>query len=459
MSFQQTGGEQMEDARPLFERLPHGPHRISDAEVARSQRVRAYAAMIEAIRRHGYPSTTVAEVIRLANISRRSFYECFASRDECFLALCCLVIDRYRGRIDLACRASSGGFHDSLTAGLSAIVAEVRADPALGNVLLVQAPAGGMTADDHIQASTFDLEQMIGGAFARACRSDAFSPVVARGILGGLQRIVYLSLRDLELEEFAEALEGLAGEVTVWAASYVSPMAGRLRICPYEPFEDPIGVPEWPSGIDLRERNQLMKTVLEIANEGRFFELSEHMITAKARVATEWFTGMPGEESRFSCKHDCYAAAFEVLRGEILEVLRRHLGEDDPVSGDRAGFDPEAVYRAIGALLGHFFSNPMHARAIAIGAFAAGRNAAERNIELSREVARLLTRGSAPRSISDLLLDAIGGAIWHLLACGAEGCFSYRPRHALLNVWDPLAYIVLAPLVGAERAIWTIEHA
>jgi AcrR family transcriptional regulator len=448
----------MEDHRPLFERLPHGPHSLSDEQVARSQRVRSYAAMIEAIRRHGYPRTTVAETIKLANISRRSFYECFASKEECFLALCCVVITRYSRQIGRACQASDGGIEDSLTAGLAAIAAELRADPALGNVLIVEAPAAGLIADDRVQAHTFDLEQMIGCAFARASRSDAFSPVLAKGILGGLQRIAYLSLRDRELEEFADVIEGLAGEATDWAASYVSPAAARLRICPYEPFEDPIRAPWRRRSSAVEDRNDLMRTMLEIANEGRFFELSERWIAAKARVASDWLTAMPGDEIRFSSKEDCYAAAFEVLRGEILGVLRRHLGEDGSSEERGRRFDPEVVYRAIGALLGHFVANPMHARTIAVGAFAAGRDAADRNIGLSHEVSCLLTRGSNPQA-SDFLLDAIGGAIWHLVACGAEGGSSYRPRYSLLNVWDPLAYIVLAPLIGVERAIWTIERA
>ena len=40
-----------------------------------------------AIERKGYRATTVADVVRIARTSRRSFYEHFDDRDTCFLAL------------------------------------------------------------------------------------------------------------------------------------------------------------------------------------------------------------------------------------------------------------------------------------------------------------------------------------------------------------------------------------
>lgn len=50
-------------------------------------RERLIAAMATAIVEQGYRDTTVADVVRLARTSRRSFYEHFEDRDACFLAL------------------------------------------------------------------------------------------------------------------------------------------------------------------------------------------------------------------------------------------------------------------------------------------------------------------------------------------------------------------------------------
>jgi AcrR family transcriptional regulator len=50
-------------------------------------RERLIAAMREAIIEKGYRETTVADVVRIARTSRRTFYEQFEDREHCFLAL------------------------------------------------------------------------------------------------------------------------------------------------------------------------------------------------------------------------------------------------------------------------------------------------------------------------------------------------------------------------------------
>ena len=50
-------------------------------------RERLIAAMASSIEEKGYRDTTVADVVRIARTSRRNFYEHFADRDACFLAL------------------------------------------------------------------------------------------------------------------------------------------------------------------------------------------------------------------------------------------------------------------------------------------------------------------------------------------------------------------------------------
>ncbi|NOR01530.1 TetR family transcriptional regulator [Mycolicibacterium fortuitum] len=50
-------------------------------------RSRLLDAMIQSVVEDGYQNTTVADIVRRAKTSRRTFYEHFASREECFVAL------------------------------------------------------------------------------------------------------------------------------------------------------------------------------------------------------------------------------------------------------------------------------------------------------------------------------------------------------------------------------------
>src|SRR3954454_10930364 len=66
--------------------LPRGRHAAPRAVVAESQRERMLVAMADATASKGYGNVAVADVIERAGVSRRSFYEHFANKEECFLA-------------------------------------------------------------------------------------------------------------------------------------------------------------------------------------------------------------------------------------------------------------------------------------------------------------------------------------------------------------------------------------
>ncbi|GAS86694.1 TetR/AcrR family transcriptional regulator [Mycolicibacterium brisbanense] len=59
---------------------------MSDADKT-DFRARLLEALEESIATDGYQKTTVADIVRRARTSRRTFYEHFASREECFVAL------------------------------------------------------------------------------------------------------------------------------------------------------------------------------------------------------------------------------------------------------------------------------------------------------------------------------------------------------------------------------------
>lgn len=64
-----------------------------------SPRGRLVDAMAASIAEKGLPATTVADVCRLARTSRRTFYEHFASRDDCYFALLGVLNDEVIARI------------------------------------------------------------------------------------------------------------------------------------------------------------------------------------------------------------------------------------------------------------------------------------------------------------------------------------------------------------------------
>ena len=68
--------------------------------VTKTQRERMLDAMARAVAAKGYAKVTVADVVALAGVSRRTFYEHFADKEQCFLATYVAATDIVLGSVD-----------------------------------------------------------------------------------------------------------------------------------------------------------------------------------------------------------------------------------------------------------------------------------------------------------------------------------------------------------------------
>ncbi len=64
-----------------------------------SQRNRIHQAMIEVVSERGYPETRVVDVIGVAGVSRKTFYELFESKEDCFLAAYDVLLENILGDV------------------------------------------------------------------------------------------------------------------------------------------------------------------------------------------------------------------------------------------------------------------------------------------------------------------------------------------------------------------------
>src|SRR5271155_5391292 len=72
--------------RTAATRLRPGPGGLPRGQVTEIQRSRMLAAAVEAVAEVGYARMTVAQVIGRARVSRKTFYDVFTDREDCFLA-------------------------------------------------------------------------------------------------------------------------------------------------------------------------------------------------------------------------------------------------------------------------------------------------------------------------------------------------------------------------------------
>lgn len=127
-------------------RLPRGRHSLSREQVARSQRERLVGAMAEVMAGKGYARTSVADILRVAGVSRETFYEQFSSKEDCFMS----AFEEAYGLILTATAAGTGADSGEPHAVLEQILAgyldALAGSPALARVFLVEVYAAGPEA-------------------------------------------------------------------------------------------------------------------------------------------------------------------------------------------------------------------------------------------------------------------------------------------------------------------------
>lgn len=72
--------------RTTAPKLARGRHPLTQQAVSESQRMRLLQAVASVVAQKGYAAATVADVIALAGVSRRTFYEFFPNIEDCYLA-------------------------------------------------------------------------------------------------------------------------------------------------------------------------------------------------------------------------------------------------------------------------------------------------------------------------------------------------------------------------------------
>jgi AcrR family transcriptional regulator len=129
----------------------------------RSQRARLLEAMVRAVAEKGYEAATVADAVRLARVSRGTFYEQFASKEACLLAAFQAGYEVLEQRIGEAVRGAPN-WREELRLGFRAYLRTLESDPLFARMYLIEA---------HVVAA--EREQVLQRFAARYARTFAKS--------------------------------------------------------------------------------------------------------------------------------------------------------------------------------------------------------------------------------------------------------------------------------------------
>ena len=263
---------------------PPGVDGLPREHVSEIQRMRILGAMGEVASERGAGSVTVAHVVSRAGVSRRTFYDLFADREECFLAAFEDAIAAVSTRV-LEAYGQDGVWRERIRAGLWAALEWLDEEPALARLCVVESLAAGPVVLERravvLRALVVAVDE---GRGAMARNATPPPPLTAEGVVGAVLSVIHTRLLDPK----PRPLTGLLGELmSVVVLPYQGQAAAQRELHKHPPLlskkmgsvhRDPL------DGLEMRITYRTVRVLMVIATHP---DASNRQIASEAGISDQ----------------------------------------------------------------------------------------------------------------------------------------------------------------------------
>lgn len=446
-----------------YRRLPTGAHGLAREEVERDQRDRLRRAMIELIAQRGYPAVRVADLTKLARVSRPTFYSLYEDKEQ-------LTLEAYEDMAARTAQTSLKAYNQSvdgtprerLRASIAAYLELCAEEPDAMSLFLFGAFGAGPAALERRNRSLETFERN-----AEYSRDAAPPPpnvaLTVKVIFGGLREVAAARLRDGRAHE----LPALADELTAWAACYERRPPDPVRAPPIEtPPESLDGLSlvseraraaqgRLPGGrhdlprevVEKSQRERIVDATAEIVAEKGLAGLTIPAIASRAGVSHETFYEM------YPSKHEAFLGAQKVGMHQAFATAMASYEKHRELAW------PVAVAEGLRVLIDFLVAEPAHARLSIVDTFAASPETLQIRDGLLRGFAHYLSEKERPAiegiDVPAIAPEAVVGGVWQVIHYYIER----GHLNALPSAVPEITYLTLTPFLGPSDAAEVAEVA
>jgi AcrR family transcriptional regulator len=188
------------------QQLPKGRHGLSRAFIASNQRERLLDAIANVVAEKGYSGTRVADVTEYAGVSRKTFYELFTDKEECFLAafdtITTLLMDRMAQALtDL----SDSNWRTNVRGLIGEFLRFLAAEPAFARMCIVEvlgSGSEGLARRDAAIEAFFPIVDYI--PRSQPGSEQWLSPLTPVFVTGGILEVIYAAIRRGDIATLPE---------------------------------------------------------------------------------------------------------------------------------------------------------------------------------------------------------------------------------------------------------------
>jgi AcrR family transcriptional regulator/DNA-binding MarR family transcriptional regulator len=167
-----------------------GPERVVEI-----QRARILAAMVEVSAERGAGNVTVAHVVERAGVSRRTFYELYRDREDCFLGAFDEAIKRVSKYV-LDAYDPNARWAERVRLALTGLFSFLDVERGAGQLLVVGSLGAGSSALERRQHVLAQAIVVVDEGREEAKAGGELPPLTAEGIVGGVLSVLHSRLLD-----------------------------------------------------------------------------------------------------------------------------------------------------------------------------------------------------------------------------------------------------------------------
>jgi AcrR family transcriptional regulator len=205
-------------------RRPAAVNGSAHAQIVEIQRARILAATFDVVCERGIACVSVADIVERSGVSRRTFYEVFSDRDDCFLAAFEAALESARAAA-LPAYLAEGKWHERIRAGLVALLSFLDGEPKTAQLLVCESLSGGAKMLRRRTQALALLTDVVEEGRGQVGALDP-PPLTAESLVGGA-----LSVIHARLGAGGEPLVGLTNQLmSMIVLPYLGPSAARKEL-------------------------------------------------------------------------------------------------------------------------------------------------------------------------------------------------------------------------------------
>jgi AcrR family transcriptional regulator/DNA-binding MarR family transcriptional regulator len=214
------------------------PRRRGGVLVSQTQRSRMLSSAVRALAEGGYGELSVARITGGAGVSRRTFYDLFEDREDCFLAAFEDAAVRAREAM-LAGYATERGWLAQARAGLFGLLSFMDREPGLRGLLVMDALKAGPRVLGRRAEILHELSAALHAGGTRARRGSELPALTGEGVTGAVLGVIHTRLLAEDPGLMVELLNPLMGVIVLPYLGSAAAQKELSRPAPKAPVSAP----------------------------------------------------------------------------------------------------------------------------------------------------------------------------------------------------------------------------